>query len=167
MDIKVAVQHTSEPGGHILGYPQASASGLAFWSSVLTTLLAVAALAVGVTTPPRSGPYCASACVRYPYTDVAAFVPGDYLCMYPASLLVLAFVVLMACIHQYARDDKKLFSQIGLLFAVISTTAIATDYFIQLAVMQPSLLKGETEGLSLFSHIILTVSSSRLKTSAT
>jgi hypothetical protein len=72
--------------------------------------------------------------------------------MYPGLILALTFVVLMACIHYYTRDDKKIFSQIGLSFALISATVITLDYFIQLAVMQPSLLKGETDGLSLFSQ---------------
>jgi hypothetical protein len=72
--------------------------------------------------------------------------------MYPALLLVLVFVGLMACVHRYATGDKKLYSQLGLSFALICAVLIAADYFIQLAVMQPSLLKGETEGLSLFSQ---------------
>jgi hypothetical protein len=29
----------------------------------------------------HSGPNCLSDCITYPYTDVAAFVPGDYLWM--------------------------------------------------------------------------------------
>ena len=72
--------------------------------------------------------------------------------MYPGLVLALTFVALIACIHQYVKEGKKLFSQIGLSFAVISASAILIDYFIQLAVMQPSLLKGETEGLALFSQ---------------
>jgi hypothetical protein len=58
----------------------------------------------------------------------------------------------MACIHYYAADDKKIVSLIGLSFAVMCASAITMDYFIQLSVMQPSLLKGETEGLALFSQ---------------
>jgi hypothetical protein len=60
--------------------------------------------------------------------------------------------LLVACIEDWAADDRKLPGRIGLCFAVISATAIVTDYFIQLAVVQPSLLKGETEGLSLISQ---------------
>ncbi len=129
-----------------------STSQLGFWSAVLTALFTASALAIGIATPPRSGPFCASSCVTYPYTDVAAFVPRDYLWMYPGFLSALIFVVLMACIHHNASGEKKIFSQVGLSFALISGTVLAIDYFIQLAVMQPALLKGETEGLSLFSQ---------------
>jgi hypothetical protein len=129
-----------------------STSRLGVWAAILTTVFALLALGLGITTPPRSGPFCVSEPIPYPYTDAAEYVPRDYLWMYPATLLALVFVVLMACIHRYAPEDRKIFSLVGLSFAVISATALATDYFIQLAVMQPSLIKGETEGLSLFSQ---------------
>ena len=131
---------------------QRGTSRLGFWSAILTAIFAASAFALGITTPPRSGPFCASACIPYPYTDVASFVPRDYLWMYPGILLAIIFVVLMTCIHYYTPDDRKIFSQIGLSFALISTALIAIDYFIQLSVIQPSLLKGETEGLSLFTQ---------------
>jgi hypothetical protein len=125
---------------------------LAFWSAVSTAVFAGSAFAAGITTPPRSGPYCTSTCVVYPYTDVAAFVPRDYLWMYPGILAVVAFVVLMGFVHGYVREERRGLAQIGLAFASIAAVLIAADYFIQLAVMQPSLLKGETQGLSLVSQ---------------
>ena len=72
--------------------------------------------------------------------------------LYPGFLLAVTFVVLMACIHYYAPDDKRVFSQIGLSFALVYAAVITMDYFVQLTVLQPSLLSGETEGLSLFTQ---------------
>lgn len=128
---------------------------LGSWSATLTALCAVVSFAMAVTTLPISGPFCQSGCVSYPYANVVSFVPHDYLWMYPGILLTPLFVVMMTCIHSYARDDKKVFSQVALSFAVPSALAITMDYFIQLTVMQPSLLKGETEGLALFSQLSL------------
>jgi hypothetical protein len=71
--------------------------------------------------------------------------------MYPAALMSLSFVVLLACVHSRAPADKRVFSQVGLSFAVISATAIVCDYSIQLAVMQPSILQGEARDGVLFS----------------
>jgi hypothetical protein len=145
-----------------------SANRLPFWSAVLTSALTAVTFATAFVTPPRSGPFCTmSACVTAPYTDVAAFFPRDYLWMYPALLVTALFVVLMACIHQYASADRKLFSLIGVCFAVIAAAVIMADYFMQLTVMQPSLLQGETDGLSLLSQYNPHVCSSRLKPSAT
>jgi hypothetical protein len=116
------------------------------------SVIAAGSLAVAVTTPPRSGPFCLDGCVGYPYTDIAAFFPRDYLWMYPALLLTPLFVICLACIHQRAAGEKKLFSLIGLAFAVMSAGLITLDYFIQLTVIQPSVINGETAGLTLISQ---------------
>lgn len=141
-----------EPGIDRAGIAAGHVKQLGVWSGWLTTLFAAAAFALGITTPPRSGPFCAGSCIQYPYTDAAAFVPRDYLWMYPGFLLTLSFVVLLVCIHRCAPDGRKEFSLIGLCFALICGTLIASDYFIQIQVMQPSLFRGETAGLSLFSQ---------------
>src|ERR1700681_4843155 len=73
-----------------------------FWVAVLTASLAAAALAMAVTTPPRSGPYCSMSCIAYPYTNAAAFVPRDYIWMYPAALLSVTFVVMVTRVHRHA-----------------------------------------------------------------
>ena len=125
---------------------------LGFWVAILTAVSAVTAFAIAIATPPISGPFCQSGCVTYPYANVVSFVPHDYIWMYPGILLTPMFVILMTCIHYYVDDEKEIFSQIGLCFAVISAVAITMDYFIQLTVIQPSLIKGETEGLALFSQ---------------
>lgn len=130
----------------------AAIARIGFWAALSTAATAVASLAMAITTPPRSGPYCRSGCLTYPYTDAAAFVPRDYLWMYPALLTTLAFVVLAACIHDWVPQGRRLLSRIGLCFAVIGAGALVTDYGIQLTVMQPSLLSGETQGLSTFSQ---------------
>ena len=129
---------------------------LGFWTAIFTALSAAVALAIGVTTPPRAGPFCTlemvDVCVTYPYTAVAAYVPRDYLWMYPALLMVLLFLPLVVCLHCTAAVEKKAFSQIALSFATIAVAALVVDYLIQLTVMLPSLVKGETAGLSLFSQ---------------
>ena len=134
---------------------------LGFWIAILTAVSAAAALGIAVTTAPaRSGPNCpllvemgaVESCVGYPYTDVAAFVPVEYIWMVPAFLLVLLFVGLVICVHHLTTDDKKVFGHFALSFAVISAAVHSMNYFIQLAVVQPSLLKGELESLVLFSQ---------------
>lgn len=117
-----------------------------------TVVAAVASLAAGITTPPRSGPYCRGGCVTYPYTDVASFVPRDYLWMYPALVLALVFVLLAVCLAGRAAPHRRLFSKTGVCFAAIGAGALVVDYGIQLTVMQPALLNGETDGLSPFSQ---------------
>jgi hypothetical protein len=123
-----------------------------FWAAVMTAAVTALSFAIAVNTLPVSGPFCQAGCVPYPYHDVAHLVPHDYIWMYPATLLAPIFVVLMACIHHYAAESKKLNSQIALIFAAIAAALLATNYYIQIATMQPSLVKGELVGLALFSQ---------------
>jgi hypothetical protein len=128
------------------------ATWLGFWAAILTVVLAAAFAGIGMATPARSGPFCANACVAYPYVEVAQFIPGDYLWLVPGILLAPTFVVLMACIHAYAAEPKKIYSRIGLSFAVVYAVVILVDYFLQFTVVVPSLQAGETEGLALFTQ---------------
>lgn len=128
------------------------ATQLGFWMAILTTVTTTVAFGIAVTTLPISGPFCMSDCVTYPYETVAERVPRDFLWMYPALLIVPIVLVLMACLHHYAAVEQKLFSQIGLIFAAIYAALISVDYYIQIAVIQPSLLRGEFEGVALLSQ---------------
>jgi hypothetical protein len=126
-------------------------SKVGFWSALLTSIIAAASLVIGFATPARAGPLAQpGSIIQYPYTNAASFIPADYIWLYPGILLALTFVILMTCIHRQASEDKKIFSQVGLSLALIYAVAITIDYFIQLAVVQPSILSGETSGLSLF-----------------
>ena len=128
-------------------------SQLGFYSSILTAIIAAIFFLAGILTPARSGPFAPAAnSITYPYTNVAAFIPNDYLWLYPGILLAMIFVLLMACIHFYASNDKKIFSQIGLSFALIYAAVVLIDYFIQFTMVIPSILSGETAGLSLFTQ---------------
>ena len=125
---------------------------LGFWAAVLTVGIAAVFAALAIPTPARSGPFCVTGCVAYPYIDVAQFIPGDYLWLVPGILLAPTVVVLMACIHACADEARKTWSRIGLSFAVLYAVVILMDYVLQLAVVVPSLQAGETDGLSLFTQ---------------
>ena len=129
------------------------ADRIGFWAAILTAALAAVSFGVAVTTPPRSGPFAApGSAIPYPYTTAAQFVPRDFLWMYPALLMMLAFVVLATCVRERAPDGRKVFGTIGSSLAVASFTVIAIDYFIQLRTVQPALLRGEWDGLAILSQ---------------
>ena len=124
-----------------------------FWAASLTALLAAVSFGVAITTPPRTGPYAAAgSALAYPYAAAARFVPRDFVWMYPALLMMLAFLVLAACVHWHAVDDRKVFGTIGLCLSAVSFAVIALDYFIQLRTVQPALLRGQLEGLAIISQ---------------
>jgi hypothetical protein len=65
-----------------------------------------------------------------------------------AIVLALAYVTLMVSIHFYAPAQKKIFSQVGLSFALIAAAVLAIDYYVQFSVIPVSLQNNETEGLA-------------------
>jgi hypothetical protein len=126
-----------------------TAARLSTGVAVATVVTALLAAVTSATTPPRTGPFCAAGCLTYPYDDAAAYVPRDFGWMYPQSLLVLLALVLLICLHQQARH---LGSAIAAGLTGVSAAVLLGDYALQVATVQPSLRRGETGGLALFSQ---------------
>ncbi len=123
-----------------------------YYIAIATALLTIITFGIALFTPPISGPFCKEACIDYPYANIISRFPRDYIWMYPAIVLTLLYVVLFACIKQYSPPNKKIYAQLGLLFSVMSATILVIDYFIQISVIQPSLLNGEKEGISILTQ---------------
>jgi hypothetical protein len=145
MKNQITISRTADPAPDKVNW-------LGFYTAILTTAVTTVTFGIAFFTPPLSGPFCTGSCFRYPFTDIASRFPRDYLWMYLAILLALIFIVLMVCIHHYASREKKVFSQVGLSFAIISATVLIIDYFIQISVIQPSLVNGETEGIAILTQ---------------
>jgi hypothetical protein len=118
------------------------------WVAAAAALLAMLALLAGIATPPRSGPNCQEHCLSYPYAEAGAYVPGDFIWMYPAFGMVLAFVMMIAGLHQRASSASKTTTLFGVCFAGMAGTVLAVDYFLQLVVVQGSLVTGEPESVA-------------------
>ena len=129
-----------------------SIAKVGFYSAILTALLTVFSFVIAYLTPPLSGPFCASGCFTYPYSDIASRFPRDYYWMYPAMVLNVVYYILMVAIHYFAPLEKKIFSHIGMSFAFLSMATFVIDYFLQVSVIQPSLVLGETDGIALLSQ---------------
>jgi hypothetical protein len=123
-----------------------------FYTAILLSALGLITFAIAFFTPPLTGPFCKANCMVYPYPDIVSRFPRDYIWMYPAILLSMCFVVLMAFLHHSAPKKKKLFSLIGLSFGLMSASVLIIDFFVQLSVIQPSLLKGEHDGIAILSQ---------------
>jgi len=129
-----------------------TANRVGFYSALLTAVITLVTFGLAITAVPKSGANCVAGCFQYPYLDTVAQFPKDYLWMPPATGLVLAYVALMASIHSLAAGPKKVFSQIGLSFALVAAVILASDYFIQFSVIPVSLMNGETEGITLLTQ---------------
>lgn len=123
-----------------------------FYSAIMTTVITTVTFGLAATAIPISGANCLEGCIEYPYLDTVSQFPKDYIWMFSATILILAYMTLMASIHSYATMQKKIFSQIGLSFAIITAVILLSDYFIQFSVIPVSLINGETEGITLLTQ---------------
>lgn len=132
--------------------PMQANARLGYRIALLAAVTTLATFAIAFLTPPLSGPLCAAGCLEYPYAGMASRFPRDYWWMYPALAATALHAMLMACLHRHAPEERRGRTSIGLLFAAMAAVVLLGDYFVQLAVIQPSLLAGETEGLALLSQ---------------
>lgn len=123
-----------------------------YYISLITAGLTAITFAIAIFTPPLSGPWCEASCFEYPYADIAGRFPRDYYWMYPAIFISFAFLMMVHSVHHVASAQAKLFSSMAVSFAIMSALTLISTYFIQLSVIQPSLLAGETEGIAMLTQ---------------
>jgi len=115
--------------------------------AALTAVATSVSFTLGILTPPEGGPFCTAGCVEY-HTDIAAYIPRDFLWMYPALLPGPLFVILLSGVHEGAALDRKPFGRAAVAFGAMAATILTAVYFIQLRYVQPAVLRGELDGLA-------------------
>lgn len=121
-------------------------------SSAALAVVTLGTFIVAFFTPPISGPLSPGGGIKYPYLDIISRFPRDYYWMYPAMLLMLIFIVFLACADRYASSSRRIFSRIALLLGLLAAGIIFVDYFIQVSIVQPSLINGEHDGIPLLTQ---------------
>ena len=122
------------------------------YSALLIAVITIVTFSLAIIATPNSGAFCTENCFEYPYVNTLSQFPQDYLWMPFAMLLVVVYVVLMVSIHAYAAQHKKIYSQIGLFFALIAAGILLSDYLIQFSVVPASLMNQETDGIALLNQ---------------
>lgn len=128
------------------------AIGFAKSVSLATAVLALVTFTLAILTPPFSGPFCQANCFVYPYHGIESRFPRDYLWMFAALPLTLSFLVMMIAVYVANGSRKSILGFTGIAFALMSTLLLFTNYFVQVSVVQPSLLAGEHDGIALLSQ---------------
>jgi hypothetical protein len=125
---------------------------LGFWSAVLATLssigygiavivMLISSITAAADTPPG-------------WHGIEAFVASfqfiQMLPLIPSLVLAPTFIVLMVSIHYYAAQEKRMWSQLGIAFAIVYAVMASLNYIMQLTVVRLSILNKETDGLAMF-----------------
>ncbi len=122
---------------------------IGFWSAVLATVFSVS-YGIAVIVMMLSAMSGAAPGWQGVESYVASYQPISMLPLFPSLPLAAAFIALMVSIHYYARDDKKIWSQLGLSFAIVYAVMASINYIVQLTVVRLSILNQETDGLAMF-----------------
>jgi len=75
---------------------------------------------------------------------------GLFVLLTPSLLLGASFLVLVVCVHQLARPDRRVWSHAAVAFATIYTALISINYYVQLTWVAPRLASGNIEGIEPF-----------------
>jgi hypothetical protein len=127
---------------------QKKAITLGFWSAIFASVFAILFVLIAISTslifPMKAWNGIQIYAYNFNLLDMASFIP--------AFFLAPTMVILITCINAIAPETKKIFSQIGLAFAIVYTTIIPTNYYLQLFVVRLNLQSGTLEGLSILAQ---------------
>jgi|GEM_PF-6290449 hypothetical protein len=124
---------------------------IGYWSSVLALLFSLGYLASAILMAMRPPPV---------WTNLAAFVDGAS----PISLLAFSciqlnefliapvYVALFCCLHEYAPEDKRILTRLGLCFMVALMVLGDQLVWVHFGVMRRIFSKGITPGMEDFLH---------------
>jgi hypothetical protein len=121
-------------------------------AAVATALGTTITFAMAIATPPLSGQLCKGGCFDYPYLDIAARFPRDYYWMFAAIVATMLYLAWMVSLEARASSERRSVARVGFALAIMATLTLVGDYFVQLAVVEPSLLAGESDGISLLTQ---------------
>jgi len=79
--------------------------------------------------------------------ESSSTVVGIIVLLTPSLFLGIAFLLLVVSVHYYADVDHKIWSHAALAFATIYTTLISINYFVQLTLVAPHMMDGDTESV--------------------
>lgn len=101
---------------------------------------------------PISGANAPDGGIAYPYLETIQQYPRDYIWQYLAMVLMCAYLVNFIIIKELVSETVKLCAKIGVAFAIISTTVLLVDYYVQVNSVVISLRSNEFEGIPLLTQ---------------
>ncbi len=72
--------------------------------------------------------------------------------MFTAMLVFFLYLMMMNSVYEQVQPERKLFTRISVHFALISAIILINNYFLQVSVIQPSLVNQEHDGISLLTQ---------------
>lgn len=122
------------------------------YSSTFLSIMTIITFGFAIIAVPPTGPFCQGNCLEYPYIDSLRQYPKDYIWIYLAIFQLIGYLIFMASVYKNTDENRKIFSFTGVIFAIIASTVLLANYFIQFAVIPISLMNNETEGIAILTQ---------------
>ncbi len=148
----VSIMTHEEGAPATLGTGAFSSLRFGFWVALATGLTTLLTFLLAVATPPLSGQLCQAHCFTYPYLGIVARFPRDYYWMLPAIVATLLYMAFAVALYARVAQGRRHFGQLGLALSTMAAMTLVGDYFVQLTVIQASVLAGEGDGISLLTQ---------------
>jgi hypothetical protein len=123
-----------------------------FIFSISMAIITIITFAFAMIAIPISGANAPDGGIQYPYLDTLQQFPRDYIWQFSALFLIINYLVQYSIIHSSVRENKKIFTQIGLIFAIMSGLTLLITYFTQVTIVPISLQSNETQGIALITQ---------------
>ena len=137
-----------------------------FVVSSLTSLSTLTTFGLAIIAVPPTGPFCipdySNTCIDGIYRQenhekLLAFWPHDYYWIFSALFQLLFYLGFIVAVHQDTCEARKVFSLLALSLSVMTCMVLFVCYFLQLAIIQPTLLLDADASTSLDSISIMTM----------
>jgi hypothetical protein len=142
------MENTKTMGGNIFMSKESSSLGkiaianvFGFWSALLTTLFTISFIIATFIFSPKEW--------HGMDTFVAEFNPNQMIVWVPCFLFALSYLVTLTSINTIIFNERKIFSQLGLAFAIIYVVISCLNSYLQVTVMRLNVLTGDTNGLAI------------------
>ncbi len=120
---------------------QSKAITLGFWSAMLTAIfVTLFVIATFVFLPPDW---------QGIQSYAQSFNSLQLVSVIPPVVFAVTIIVLMVSLHYYVAEDQKIFSMLGIAFAIIYATIIWSNAYLQLFVVRLNILQGQLESLAI------------------
>jgi hypothetical protein len=125
---------------------------VAMYVSAATAGTALVTFVAALLAVPISGANCRNECIEYPYLDTTDRYPRDYVWMYLAIGLIVAYLLLVVTVRHLGPPNRRLLGNMAVALAGVSAAVLVPAYFVQASVVPASLAAGETDGIALLTQ---------------
>ena len=130
-----------------------AAARIAMYAATAMAAITTVTFGLALFAVPISGSNCPSDCIEYPYLDTLDRFPRDYVWMYFAIGLVVAYLIFATALNfARPRSGSAIAGQVAVGLAIVVVAVLAPTYFVQFSVVPSSLSAGQTDGISLLTQ---------------